>query len=103
MLVMRKDARVNRGCLNIQDIPQTKNCLFVNAMQHGMIWVGQAEMVAGTTPADVNRLSSNTGVMSQSDQKKSPAEAPPAGDLKTGELFGKRFAETTARFVNGKA
>ena len=81
----------------------TLNALFINAMQHGMIWVGNAQMVSGNGPDDINRLSSYTGAMSQSNQGTTPEQAPPAGDLKTGENFGKRFAEMTARFLRGKA
>ena len=81
----------------------TLQCLYTNAMQHGMIWVGQAEMVGGTTPNDVNRLSSFTGLMTQSDPKTSPEETPPAGDLKTAEMFGARVATITAQFIKGRA
>ncbi len=79
----------------------TLQSLCTNAMQHGMIWVGQAEMVGGTTPADVNRLSSFTGAMTQSDQG-SREEAPPPGDITTCELFGERVARITAQFVAGR-
>jgi NAD(P)H dehydrogenase (quinone) len=88
----------NSGTLS-GDKQNTLTSLWVNAMQHGMIWVSQGELSAGTSPTDVNRLGSYGGAMSQSDLKKPPTEAPPAGDLKTGELLGKRFAEITARFV----
>ncbi len=75
------------------------------AMQHGMVWVGQGEMPGygpGKTgdPESVNRLGSYIGAMSQSDQAP-PEVAPPAGDLKTGELYGKRVAEAAARWTRG--
>ena len=80
----------------------TLNSLYINAMQHGMIWVGNAQMVGGTTPNDINRLSSYTGVMTQSDQ--GPAEQfPPAGDLQTAENFGQRVAEITNQLLKGRA
>ena len=80
----------------------TLNSLFVNAMQHGMIWIGNAQMVGGTTPNDINRLSSFTGVMTQSDQ--GPADQfPPAGDLQTAENFGQRVAEITNQILKGRA
>lgn len=80
----------------------TLNSLFVNAMQHGMIWVGNAQMVGGTTTNDINRLSSFTGVMTQSDQ--GPADQfPPAGDLQTAENFGQRVAEITNQILKGRA
>jgi NAD(P)H dehydrogenase (quinone) len=41
--------------------------LWVNAMQHGMLWIGLAEMVEGTAPEKVNRLSSYSGAMAQTD------------------------------------
>jgi NAD(P)H dehydrogenase (quinone) len=78
--------------------------LMINAMQHGMIWVGQAEMgpsYAGTETNSleaVNRLGSNSGLMTQSNHKAGPDVAPPAGDLETARLFGKRIAEVTKRF-----
>lgn len=73
--------------------------LMVNAMQHGMIWVGNAVMPEGTTPDKVNRISSYSGAMAQS----FPAESPVSeGDKKTAEIFGKRIAETVARWVRGK-
>jgi hypothetical protein len=67
-----------------------------------MIWVGNAQMVGGTSPESINRLSSYTGVMSQSDH--GPADQfPPSGDLQTGENFGKRVAEITLQFLRGQA
>jgi NAD(P)H dehydrogenase (quinone) len=73
--------------------------LVVNAMQHGMVWVGTGLMVEGPAPENVNRLSSYSGAMAQS----FPATAAvSAGDKKTAELLGKRVAEATARWVKGK-
>jgi NAD(P)H dehydrogenase (quinone) len=59
------------------------------AMQHGMIWVGQAEL---RQPNGINQLGSNSGVMAQTDQEP-PETAPNEGAKLTGELFGKRVAE----------
>ncbi|MBX9726292.1 MAG: flavodoxin family protein [Rickettsiales bacterium] len=78
--------------------------LMLLGMQHGMIWVGQAEM--SPTYADkepnsfdaINRLGSNSGLMTQSNHKAGPDTAPPAGDLETARRFGKRVAEVTKRF-----
>lgn len=71
--------------------------LFVNASQHGMIWVGQV----GASPSlkgleaaqitDVNRIGSWVGLMTQSNQD-SPEITPASGDLETAELFGERIA-----------
>ena len=72
----------------------TLHYFFTLAMQHGMIWVGQSEL---PTPATgVNRLSSYSGVMAQAGQEP-PEVAPNEADKLTGELFGKRVAEYTAK------
>ena len=81
----------------------TLNALYINAMQHGMIWVGNPQMPTGTSPTDINRLASWSGVMAQSDQGSTPEQAPPAGDLKTAENFAVRVAELTLQFVRGRA
>lgn len=71
---------------------QTLMALMVNAMQHGMIWVGNGLM----PNEEINRLSSFVGAMAQSPQGSTqPVEA----DLKTAQLFGKRVAEATLRWV----
>lgn len=77
--------------------------LFTTAMQHGMIWVGQAEMgpsLKGTAvPSinDINRVGSYSGLMTQSNND-TPEVTPPTGDLETAKIFGKRVAEITAKF-----
>lgn len=81
----------------------TLNSLYINAMQHGMIWIGNPQMPTGTTGDDVNRIASWSGVMTQSNQGTSPEQAPPPGDIKTAENFAVRVAELTLRFVKGKA
>lgn len=91
----------NSGSLS-GDKQVTLQQLVTFAMQHGMIWVGQAELaptMGGTdvAPADaVNRIGSYSGLMTQSNNE-SPDIAPTTGDLETAELFGKRVAEITAR------
>ncbi|MFC3050692.1 flavodoxin family protein [Kordiimonas pumila] len=66
------------------------------AMQHGMIWVGQAEMnqspdgEPGQADA-INRIGSFLGAMAQSENA-APDITPPSGDLKTAELLGIRVA-----------
>ena len=78
----------------------TLHYFFTLAMQHGMVWVGQAE-----TPMNdqgINRLSSYSGVMGQAMQE-SPEVAPNAADKLTGELFGRRVAEAAARWKRGAA
>lgn len=77
----------------------TLNGLMINAMQHGMIWVGNAAMPEGNTPDKVNRISSYSGVMAASFPPPTPVSD---GDKQTAERFGKRVAEVTARWVKGK-
>lgn len=68
------------------------------AAQHGMIWVSTGLMPAMKTDIShqrdenaVNRISSSLGVMAQAENE-SPEITPPAGDIKTGELYGERVA-----------
>ena len=78
----------------------TLHYFFTLAMQHGMVWVGQAE-----TPLNdqgINRLSSYSGVMGQA-MMESPEEAPNAADKLTGEIFGRRVAEAAKRWKSGRA
>src|SRR6266404_1948639 len=87
--------------------------LVINAMQHGMIYVGLGMMpsanrpdefntVAGPSPEAHNRLGSFVGPMSASFQVK-PPDAPPKGDLETAEAYGRRVAEITLQFLKGRA
>lgn len=77
--------------------------LFHLAMQHGMVWVGQAEMGPSLSGSEIpsldtiNRIASSSGLMTQSNHKAGPDIAPPAGDLETARRFGKRVAEITKR------
>lgn len=75
--------------------------LFINAMQHGMVWVGTGIMADTKDPADlnaINRLSSFVGAMAQSAYQ---AKEPYPGDLKTAEAFGKRVGEAALRWRKG--
>lgn len=65
------------------------------AMQHGMIWVGLGELPM--QPNGVNRLGSFTGVTAQAGQE-SPDVAPNDADKLTGEILGRRVAQTTKRW-----
>ncbi|MGL6097523.1 MAG: flavodoxin family protein [Fimbriiglobus sp.] len=87
--------------------------LVINAMQHGMIYVGTGMMPApnepqamtsttGPGPDALNRVSSFVGPMASSFQVK-PGDAPSKGDLATAEAYGQRVAEITVRFLKGKA
>ena len=73
--------------------------LWVNAMQHGMVWVGQGELVEGSAPDKVNRLGAYGGAMAQTDWGQDNVND---GDRKTAAILGKRVAEATARWVKGK-
>ncbi|MBA4067583.1 MAG: flavodoxin family protein [Isosphaera sp.] len=73
--------------------------LWVNAMQHGMAWVGPGELVEGTGPDQVNRLGAYGGAMAQTDYGQDKVNP---GDLKTAGILGKRVAEAAARWAKGK-
>lgn len=77
----------------------TLHYFFTLAMQHAMVWVGQAE-----TPMNdkgINRLSSYSGVMGQA-MMEPPEVAPNEADKLTGEIFGRRVAESAKRWKSGK-
>jgi NAD(P)H dehydrogenase (quinone) len=76
----------------------TLNYLFTFAMQHGMLWVGQIELPFNDK--GINRLSSFSGAMGQAFTEP-PDEAPNAADKLTGEIFGRRAAETAVRWARG--
>ena len=82
------------------DKQSTLNYMFTLAMQHSGIWVGVGVLPSNSKAAqrnDVNYLGSFAGAMAQS-----PADAGAsemfAGDLETARGFGKRVADTAARF-----
>jgi NAD(P)H dehydrogenase (quinone) len=86
--------------------------LVINAMQHGMIFVGLGMMPSANRPEEMNqitgpgpdahnRVGSFTGPMSASFQV-NPPDAPGKGDIETAELYGRRVAEITLQFVRGR-
>jgi NAD(P)H dehydrogenase (quinone) len=86
--------------------------LVINAMQHGMIYVGLGLMPAANKPEEMNdnagpgpeahnRVGSFTGPMASSFQVKPPS-APSQGDLETAEIYGRRVAEITLQFGRGR-
>jgi len=82
------------------DKQSTLLSMFVFAMQHGMIWVGNPvlpEQHAGV-PCEqaANRLGSWSGLMAQAGHC-APADAFPPGDIKTARLFGQNFAQSLHR------
>jgi NAD(P)H dehydrogenase (quinone) len=70
--------------------------LWVNAMQHGMVWIGLGEMVEGTAADKVNRLSSFAGVMAQTDYGQEKVND---GDRKSAVILGGRVAAAAARWA----
>jgi NAD(P)H dehydrogenase (quinone) len=81
------------------DKQSTLLSMFVFAMQHGMIWVGNAilpEQHSGV-PYDqaANRLGSWSGLMAQAGHSAAAASFVP-GDIKTARMFGKNVANTLA-------
>lgn len=87
--------------------------LVINAMQHGMIFVGLGMMPSANKPEDMtkiagpgpdahNRSGSFIGPMASSFQVH-PPDAPARGDIETAEAYGKRVAEITVQFLRGKS
>jgi len=82
------------------DKQSTLTSMFVFAMQHGMIWVGNPilpEQHAGVPYDDAaNRLGSWSGLMAQAGHA-SAANSFVPGDIKTARMFGQHFARTVQR------
>jgi NAD(P)H dehydrogenase (quinone) len=74
----------------------TLQSLMIFAMQHGMVWVGNAEMPYNEE--GINRLGSFTGLMAQAGQV-APDVEPNAADRKSAERLGQRIAAATARWA----
>jgi len=84
------------------DKQSTLLSMFVFAMQHGMVWVGNPvipEQHFGV-PYDeaANRLGSWSGLMAQAGHA-SPADSFVRGDIKSARMFGRNFAESLHRFA----
>jgi NAD(P)H dehydrogenase (quinone) len=86
--------------------------LLINAMQHGMIFVGLDILPAANQPEALktlegpgpdahNRVGSNIGPMAVSFQVKSD-RAPSGGDIETAFAYGKRIAQITKQFKRGR-
>ncbi|MEO8021926.1 flavodoxin family protein [Polaromonas sp.] len=84
------------------DKQSTLLSLFVFAMQHGMVWVGNAilpEQRSGVPEEEaLNRLGSWSGLMAQAGHS-APADAFPPGDIKTAQLFGANVAQALLRMA----
>ena len=86
------------------DKQSTLLSMFVFAMQHGMIWVGNPiipEQHAGV-PYDeaANRLGSWSGLMAQAGHS-APADSFAPGDIKTARMFGRNFSLALHRLAAG--
>lgn len=82
------------------DKQSTLFSMYVFAMQHGMLWVGNPllpQQHQGVPYEEAaNRLGSWSGLMAQAGHSE-PADAFAPGDLKTARLFGRNFAQTLHR------
>lgn len=88
------------------DKQSTLLSMFVFAMQHGMLWVGNPilpEQHRGV-PVDeaANRLGSWSGLMAQAGHA-APSDAFVPGDVKTARMFGRHVAESLLRVGSGSA
>lgn len=82
------------------DKQSTLLSLFVFAMQHGMVWVGNAilpEQHSGVPYEEAaNRLGSWSGMMAQAGHS-APANSFAPGDIKTARMFGANVAQALLR------
>lgn len=87
------------------DKQSTLTSMFVFAMQHGMLWVGNPilpEQHSGVPYEEAaNRLGSWSGLMAQAEHG-APADAFAPGDIKTARMFGRHFAQTLLRLGSGE-
>jgi NAD(P)H dehydrogenase (quinone) len=74
----------------------TLQSLMIFAMQHGMVWIGNAEMPYNEE--GINRLGSFTGLMAQAGQV-APDVEPNLADRKSAERLGQRIATAVARWA----
>lgn len=84
------------------DKQSTLLSIFVFAMQHGMVWVGNAilpEQHSGVPYEEAaNRLGSWSGMMAQAGHS-APADSFAAGDIKTARMFGRNVAKALLRMA----
>ena len=74
----------------------TLQSMMIFAMQHGMVWVGLADLPQNDE--GTNRLGSFSGVMGQAGQV-APEVEPNEADRKSAERLGQRIAAATARWA----
>ncbi|TFC81493.1 flavodoxin family protein [Cryobacterium sp. TmT2-59] len=79
------------------DKQSTLLSMVVFSMQHGMLWVGNPQIMKNSINAvsyqGADRLGSWTGAMAQIDHR-APADAFTQGDIETAVSFGENFART---------
>jgi NAD(P)H dehydrogenase (quinone) len=81
----------------------TLHYLFTLAMQHGGLWVGNAQLPANSKTAqrnDLNYLGSFSGAMAQTPADAGVDDMLP-GDLETARRFGERIAQSSKRLNPG--
>lgn len=87
------------------DKQSTLTSMFVFAMQHGMLWVGNPFLPGqhDGVPHDqaVNRLGSWSGLMAQAEHA-AAADAFVPGDIRTARMFGRHVAETLERLGHAR-
>jgi len=94
------------------DKMNTLSSLMINAMQHGMIYVGTAmfpapnetdsmENLEGPSSNAFNRVGSSIGPAASSFQV-NPPQAPGYGDIATAKAYGSRVANITLQFKRGR-
>lgn len=76
----------------------TLQSLMIYAMQHGMVWIGNAEMPYNEE--GINRLGSFSGLMAQAGQV-APDVEPNEADRKSAERLGQRIASASLRWAKG--
>lgn len=76
----------------------TLQSLMIFAMQHGMVWIGNADMPYNEE--GINRLGSFTGLMAQAGQV-APEVEPNEADRKSAVRLGQRLAEASVRWAKG--
>lgn len=85
------------------DKQSTLQSMFIFAMQHGMIWVGNPvipEQHSGVPYEQAaNRLGSWSGLMAQAGHS-APADSFAPGDIKTARMFGRNFATALHRLTS---
>lgn len=97
---------VNSGSQN-GDKLQGLHALFNLSQQHGMVWIGlglhPGNNNSNGSVNDLNRLGGFGGAFAQSNIDQGPDVAPSDSDRRTAAHLGRRVAETTLRWVRGKA